>query len=86
MVAGVLRFILFVLVAYFVFLALRIFSGLRRIKRPPEAQTAPKAGGVMVKDEVCGMYIPRDEALTDVHDGVERYFCSEDCRRKASAR
>lgn len=86
MVAGVLRFILLVLVAYFVFLALRVFSGLKRMKSPSRVQTAPKAGGVMVKDEVCGTYIPRDEALTEVRDGVERHYCSEDCRRKASAR
>lgn len=81
-----LRFILFILFAYFAFLALRIFSGLRRMKSSAKSQTAPKAGGVMVKDEVCGTYIPRDEALTEVRDGVERHYCSEDCRRKASAR
>lgn len=86
MVAGVLRFILFVLIAYFVFLALRIFSGSRRMKPSSRPQTAPKSGGVMVKDEVCGTYIPRDEAVTEVREGVERYFCSEDCRRKSSAR
>ena len=40
----------------------------------------------MVKDEVCGTYVPRDEALTEVRGGVTHYFCSEECRRKSPAR
>jgi YHS domain-containing protein len=40
----------------------------------------------MVKDEVCGTYIPREEALTEVRDGIEHFFCSEECRRKLKAR
>jgi len=40
----------------------------------------------MVKDEVCGTYIPREEALTETRDGVERFYCSEECRRKAATR
>ena len=37
----------------------------------------------MVKDEVCNTYIAREEALTGVRDGVECYFCSEECRQKS---
>jgi YHS domain-containing protein len=35
----------------------------------------------MVKDEICGTYVPREEALTAFRDGVEHHFCSEECRR-----
>lgn len=83
MVTGFFRFVLFLFLAYVVFLFVRVYRGLlsarRRARRPP----AP-VRGVMVKDEVCGTYIPREEALTEVRDGVERHFCSEECRKKSA--
>jgi uncharacterized protein len=86
MVAAFLRFVLFALVAYVAFLVLRIYLGLKR--RLPRAHTqAPReVQGVMVKDEICGTYVPRDEAVREVRDGVEHFFCSEECRRKLKAR
>ena len=36
----------------------------------------------MVKDEACQTYLPRSEALRDVIDGREYFFCSKDCRQK----
>ena len=34
----------------------------------------------MVKDEVCGVYLPKDEALkVEIEDKVY-YFCSEECK------
>lgn len=86
MVGGFLGFLLLLLVAYFAFLALRIYAGFKRMKAQVRGPAAPKARGLMVKDEVCGTYIPREEALTDMRDGIERYFCSEECRRKAVTR
>jgi uncharacterized protein len=40
---------------------------------------------VMVKDDVCNTYIPKEEAIREVRDGRERFFCSEECRRKSRA-
>jgi YHS domain-containing protein len=51
-----------------------------------QAQAPREVQGVMVKDEICGVYIPRDAALREVRDGVEHFFCSEECRRKLKAR
>ena len=86
MVIGLLRLVLVAFAAYVAFLFLRIFAG----QKKGPARTRPGAGreerGVMVKDEVCGTYVPRDEALTDVRDGSRRYYCSEECRRKDLAR
>jgi hypothetical protein len=88
MVIAFLRFILFVFVAYVAFLFLRVFLGLKQARtRTQRPAGAPRpAQGVMVKDEVCGTYIPRDEALTEARGEVERYYCSEECRRKGAAR
>jgi uncharacterized protein len=81
MVAALLRLVLFAFIAYVAFLFLRIFRGAKRMGQrtgPPPREVQ----GVMVKDEICGTYIPRDIALTEVRDGVEHYFCSEECRRR----
>ena len=85
---GFLGFILLVFVAYVAYLFLRIILGLKRITTRTQARTEPsrRDQGVMVKDEICGTYIPREDALTEMRDGVERYFCSEECRRKGQAR
>jgi uncharacterized protein len=86
MVAAFLRFVLFAFVAYVAFLFLRIYLGLKRPGPRSKTKTPRQVQGVMVKDEVCGTYVSRDEALTEVRDGVEHFFCSEECRRKLKAR
>jgi YHS domain-containing protein len=40
------------------------------------------AGGRMVKDEICGTYIPVKEAIREKRGGETRYFCSSECRDK----
>jgi len=77
---GFFRFVLFLFIAYLVFLFLRIYLGLNRARR--RTQAPRQFRGVMVKDEICGTYIPREEALTEARGGIEHYFCSEECRRK----
>ena len=79
---GFFRFVLFLFLAYVAFLFVRIYLGLKRAGQRPR-QASRQVRGEMVKDEVCNTYIPREEALTEVRDGVERYFCSEECRRKS---
>jgi uncharacterized protein len=81
MVAALLRLVLFAFIAYVAFLFLRIYRGVKRMR--PQAGAPPRqVQGVMVKDEVCGTYIPRDEALVESRDGTEHYFCSDECRRR----
>ena len=85
---GFLGFILLVFVAYVAYLFLRIVMGVKRVATRAQAGTPAQRRdqGVMVKDEVCGTYIPREDALTEMRDGAERYYCSEECRRKAAGR
>lgn len=86
MVIAFLRFVLFAVAAYVAFLFLRVFLGLKRTGPRGGPRTPRQIRGMMVKDDVCGTYIPREDALTEVRDGVERYYCSEECRRKAAGR
>ena len=77
-----LRFIIFVLLLY---LILRLVSFWRKISRsssPPSSASPPTLSGRMVKDEVCQMYLPRENALREIIDGEEHFFCSAECRRK----
>ncbi|HEY4707890.1 MAG TPA: transcriptional regulator [Thermodesulfobacteriota bacterium] len=39
----------------------------------------------MVKDEVCGSYVPVSAAIVAEAGGRRAYFCSEECRDKYSA-
>ena len=84
MFVGLFKFILFIFVVYVAYLFVRIYRAATRIKKPqkPPAQIQ----GVMVRDEVCNTYVPKEEALCDFRDGVEHYFCSEECRRKSRER
>ena len=79
---GFFRFVLFLFLAYVAFLFIRIYLGLKRAGQRPRPAPS-RIRGEMVKDEVCNTYISREEALTEVRDGVERYYCSEECRRKS---
>ncbi len=82
---GFLRLVLFALVAYVAFLFVRIFFNVKRAMRPPGSRAPRRVQGEMVKDEICGTYVPRDQALVEVRGGVEHFFCSEECRRKLRA-
>jgi len=54
---------------------LRPFSGRPRVPRAKSSE-----GEEMVKDPVCGTYLPRSDALSCTQDGETHYFCSRECR------
>jgi hypothetical protein len=56
-------------------------GGARRGQVPRSA--APPTGVALVRDRVCGTFVPRDGALTATINGQQEHFCSEACRRKA---
>lgn len=35
----------------------------------------------LVKDPVCGTYVPLKSAVSAIRDGKTVYFCSENCRK-----
>jgi YHS domain-containing protein len=36
----------------------------------------------MVKDEACNIYLPKEDAIREIIDGKEHFFCSHECRKK----
>ena len=51
-------------------------------RRPP----IPSRGVQMVRDPVCGTFLPPASALTVTERGKVHYFCSETCRDKHARR
>jgi uncharacterized protein len=65
---------------YFVYVVVRFFQSIGRAAR--NGRPPAESRGKMVKDEVCDTYLPIEEAIREVRDGHEHYFCSDECRRK----
>ena len=80
MIAGILKIILYAFLAYVVYLLIRFFTALKKASNPP--RTSKRASGLMVKDEICNTYLPKEDAVKEVYKGKEYYFCSGECRQK----
>ena len=53
---------------------------------PGGASAKPIYRGQMVRDPVCGVFVPRERAIEERKDGEVRHFCSEDCRQAFQVR
>jgi uncharacterized protein len=79
---GLMRIIFYVFVGYLVLQIIRFFQTVnRRVKSPPP-QSTKSLSGLMVQDNVCKTYLPKDEAIKQIHEGQEYFFCSKECQRK----
>lgn len=67
-------------IAYILYAVIRFFNTLG--KGGNATPQAKQVSGMMVKDDVCGTYLPKEEALTEKEKGHVYYFCSQECRRK----
>ena len=48
---------------------------------PPRSGREPQSRGTLVRDPVCGTYVPQERALTaHTANGGTAFFCSEACR------
>ena len=72
-----LRFLLLVILAYLVFLLVKIFLSSSRKGRLHQPQDRLDKGEAMVLDPQCQSYLPKSEAIFS-HG---HYFCSEQCAR-----
>jgi uncharacterized protein len=81
---GLFRFLVVVFIIYVAYLIIRFFRALTRPRTAPKPRA--EIQGLMVKDDVCNTYIPREEAIREIRDGREHFYCSEECRRKARER
>ena len=64
-------------------LVLRLIFGTAFARRAAAPRRAPeRLGGELVRDPVCGTYIPKAGAFVVGKGDNARYFCSIECRDK----
>ena len=85
-----LRVVLVFLLAMLLLRALgKLLGGLIAGASPEQGRRSgpPQRGVQMVRDPVCGTFLPPDTAVSLTgRDGAIRYFCSEKCRNSFRAR
>jgi uncharacterized protein len=82
MIRGLLRLIFYAIVFYIAYAIIRFFQKQGNKSSGSTAQDSKRTQGLMVKDEICNTYVPREDALLEVREGKEHFFCSAECRRK----
>lgn len=80
MLRGLFRLILYAFLAYIIYLLIRFFRNLN--KRSKSFGPTKRLSGMMVKDETCNTYLPKEDAIREIIEGKEYYFCSKECRQK----
>jgi len=75
-----LRLLYWLMLAYLAWAVYKFIVGLGRKRQTPKPPQ--RLSGTMVKDEACNTYIPKEEAIREIIEGKEYFFCSKDCRRK----
>lgn len=78
-----LRLILIVILFYLIY---RVLKGLFRseVSHGNMGNQHLKAvpADDLMEDPVCGVYVPKSQALSAKKDGATYYFCSQDCMDK----
>ena len=80
MAQGFLRILLYALLAYIIYKFIRLYQVLTRKNRP--SRQPKQTSGLMVKDDVCNTYLPQEDALKEIVEGKEYFFCSKECHQK----
>jgi len=81
MITGIFKVIFYLFIIYMVYLLYRFFKALSRATKS-QGSSRKKLSGLMVKDEYCNTYLPKEDAIRQNIDGKEYFFCSEECRQK----
>lgn len=74
------KIILYAFLAYIVYWLYRFFKALNKGSQSP--RVSKRQSGIMVKDEMCNTYLPKEDALKANYAGKDYYFCSNECRQK----
>jgi YHS domain-containing protein len=83
MISWALRIILLLIV---IRLVMRFVMGLFQGLAPDPRRARMDRPEPLVRDPVCGTYVPRARALTAGSGDRVQFFCSEECRRAWAAR
>jgi YHS domain-containing protein len=76
----IVKIILYAFLIYVIYLLIRFFRTLSKVKK--SAPPPKPVSDLMVKDQMCNTYLPKEEAIKEIYQGKEYYFCSDACRHK----
>jgi len=79
---GLIKLIYYALIVYIIYKVIRFFQKLSQRTKLQIQNPRPRLKGMMVKDEACNTYLPKEDAIREVIDGKEYFFCSRECRQK----
>ena len=71
MFRGIFRLIYYAFLVYIIYVIVRFFQNLNKRKKPSDHRAS--LSGMMVKDENCNTYLPKEDATREILDGKE-YF------------
>lgn len=74
------KLILYVLLGYIIYQVIHFFQAVN--KRELRRRTSKNSSSMMVKDDMCNLYLPKEDAFREVINGKEHFFCSKECHRK----
>ena len=79
-----IRFLLLLILGMVLARVLRgvLASAIAATRQEPPRPVGPSRGVKMVRDPVCGTFLPPGSALAVTERGTVHYFCSEACREK----
>lgn len=80
-----MKFIFFILlcVAIYFFFIKPFLRGYRGATyQTNERRQPPPIHDELVRDPVCGVFVPKRQAIVLIMDGKTHYFCSEGCRKE----
>ncbi len=83
----IFRFLTFIIVGWIVYRILRFFFRAifwigKNETREKMRDYSQKEATEMVQDPVCGVYIPKDQAVHIKVNGKDIFFCSKECKNK----
>jgi len=76
-----MRLIFYALVIFAIYWLLRSFLK-SKPKKKASSQLSPKIEDELVKDPMCGIYIPKQKAIRAKIGGKVYYFCSQRCKEE----
>lgn len=74
------RLILYVLLGYIIYQVIHFFQTVNR--KDVRRRASKNSSSIMVKDDMCNLYLPKEDAFREVIYGKEHFFCSKECHRK----
>ncbi|MFC2169082.1 YHS domain-containing protein [Acidobacteriota bacterium] len=80
MLQGLFRLLFYAFLAFIIYQIIRFFQIINKAGKTP--RSTKQLSNIMVKDSTCNTYLPKEDAIKEIYEGKEYYFCSKECQQK----